>query len=79
MHIESRLYCQAKVENASWSGVRNHLTAHAAMVGRLLWSCDEFNTERLERRPVASSPVLAPGYLVIACHDGCGKAELQGI
>jgi outer membrane protein assembly factor BamB len=58
----------------------DHLTAHAAGDGRLLWSCGDFNPRGLPHWPAVASPVMAAGFLIVPCHEEkSGRPELDGI
>ncbi len=53
----------------SWGG--EHLTAHAAAGGQLLWSCGEFNPRGAGYWPTVASPVLAGDMVIVAA----GRAD----
>jgi outer membrane protein assembly factor BamB len=58
----------------------DRVTAHAAVDGRLLWSCGDFNPRGIPHYPAAASPVIAAGFLIVACHEAQGdRPELDGI
>jgi outer membrane protein assembly factor BamB len=58
----------------------DHLTAHAAVDGRLLWSCGDFNPQSIPHYPAGGSPVIAAGFLIVPCHEAQGtRPELDGI
>lgn len=46
-----------------WGG--QHLTAHAAADGGLLWDCGDFNPDANDNWPAVASPVVADGIAVI--------------
>lgn len=58
----------------------DHVTAHAAVDGRVLWSCAGFNPQNIAHEPAVASPVLAAGYLIIVCHEAnSSAAQLDAI
>lgn len=58
----------------------DHVTAHAAVDGRLLWSCGDFNPRDIAHYPTGGSPVIAAGFLIVPCHEAQGvRLELDGI
>jgi outer membrane protein assembly factor BamB len=46
-----------------WGG--QHLTAHAATDGKLLWDCADFNPDATDYWPAVASPVVADGIAVV--------------
>ena len=52
-----------------WGG--QHLTAHDASDGRLLWCCGDFNPQAVANWPAVASPVIAGDIVVVAC----GRAD----
>lgn len=48
-----------------------HLTAHSAADGKLLWSCGDFNPRASANWPAVASPVVAGDVAVVAC----GRAD----
>ena len=57
-----------------------HLTAHAADDGRLLWSCGDFNPQQVPNWPAVASPVVAGNVAVVACgRSDRGQPRLYGI
>ncbi len=52
-----------------WGG--EHLTAHAAADGQLLWSCNDFNPQAVAHWPTVASPVVAGDIVITAC----GRAD----
>jgi outer membrane protein assembly factor BamB len=61
-----------------WGG--EHLTAHAAADGRLLWSCGDFNPRAVGHWPTVASPVVAGDIVVMACgRADRGQPRLHGI
>jgi len=61
-----------------WGG--QHLTAHDAADGSLLWSCGEFNPEAKPLWPTVASPVVA-GNVAVVCYGRAdrGQPRLHGI
>jgi len=59
----------------------DHLTAHAAADGDLLWSCGEFNPEGTGYWPAIASPVIQGNVAVVPVgrDDRPGQARLHGI
>lgn len=53
----------------TWGG--EHVTAHQAADGRLLWSCGDFNPKRVDYWPTIASPVVVGDIVVVAC----GRAD----
>lgn len=61
-----------------WGG--QHLTAHDASDGRLLWSCGDFNPQAVANWPAVASPVIAGDIAVVACgRADHGQPRLYGI
>jgi outer membrane protein assembly factor BamB len=52
-----------------WGG--QHLTAHDAADGKMIWSCGDFNPEGLEFWPSAACPVISGLVAVVPC----GRAD----
>ena len=48
----------------------DHVTAHRASDGELLWSCGGFNPEREQNWPSVASPVVAGNVLIVAYGRG---------
>jgi outer membrane protein assembly factor BamB len=46
-----------------WGG--QHLTAHDAADGKLLWDCGDFNPDATDNWPAVASPVVADGIAVV--------------
>ncbi len=46
-----------------WGG--QHLTAHAAVDGKLLWDCGNFNPDSTDNWPAVASPVVADGIAIV--------------
>lgn len=62
----------------SWGA--EHLTAHAAADGQLLWSCGDFNPRAMGYWPVVASPVVAGDIVVVASgRADHGQPRLHGI
>jgi outer membrane protein assembly factor BamB len=59
----------------------DHLTAHSAADGALLWSCGGFNPAQMAFWPVIASPVVHQGIAVVPVgrDDRPGQARLHGI
>lgn len=59
----------------------DHLTAHAASDGRLLWSCGGFNPEGTANWPAIASPVVFGDLAIVPVgrDDRSGQARLHGI
>jgi outer membrane protein assembly factor BamB len=55
---------QSRETLVTWGG--EHLTAHAAGDGQLLWSCNDFNPRKVGYWPTVASPVTAGGIVVVA-------------
>jgi outer membrane protein assembly factor BamB len=69
---------QAKESIISWGG--EHVTAHAAADGQLLWSCGDFNPQGTGYWPTVASPVVANGVVIVACgRADRGQPRLHGI
>jgi outer membrane protein assembly factor BamB len=61
-----------------WGG--EHLTAHAAADGQLLWSCGDFNPKAMEYWPTVASPVVANDIVVVPFgRADRGQPRLHGI
>ena len=60
---------QGKEALLVWGG--QHLTAHNAADGKLLWSSGDFNPESKPNWPAVASPVVAGDTVVVAC----GRAD----
>jgi len=58
---------QGKEAVVAWGA--DHVTAHAAVDCRLLWSCGDFNPRSIAHYPSAASPVVAAGFLIVPCHE----------
>jgi outer membrane protein assembly factor BamB len=57
-----------------------HLTAHDASDGALLWSCGDFNPQAVLNWPSVASPVIAGDEVVIACgKPPRGQNHLYGV
>ena len=57
-----------------------HLTAHAAADGQLLWSCGDFNPRSMGYWPTVASPVIAGDVVVVAAgRSDRGQPRLHGI
>jgi outer membrane protein assembly factor BamB len=57
-----------------------HLTAHNAADGQLLWSCGDFNPRSMEYWPTVASPVIAGDSVVVAGgRSDRGQPRLYGI
>jgi len=62
----------------TWGG--EHLTAHAAADGQLLWSCGDFNPKGMNYWPTVASPVVAGGVVVVPYgRADRGQPRLHGI
>lgn len=62
----------------TWGG--EHLTAHEAAHGQLLWSCGGFNPDSVPNWPAVASPVVAGDLAVIATgRADRGKPLLYGV
>jgi outer membrane protein assembly factor BamB len=59
----------------------DHLTAHSAADGALLWSCGGFNPAGTAFWPAIASPVVRNGIAVVAVgrDDRAGQARIHGI
>ncbi|HWX19721.1 MAG TPA: PQQ-binding-like beta-propeller repeat protein [Candidatus Binatia bacterium] len=69
---------QGKEAVLVWGG--QHLTAHDAADGKLLWSCGEFNPDSSPNWPAVASPVLAGDVVVVACgRSDRGQPRLYGV
>lgn len=61
-----------------WGG--EHLTAHAAIDGHLVWSCGDFNPQAMSYWPTVASPVVAGNLVVVAAgRADRGQPRLHGI
>ena len=61
-----------------WGG--EHLTAHAAADGRLLWSCADFNPRAMDYWPTVASPVVVGDVAVVSAgRADHGQPRLHGI
>jgi outer membrane protein assembly factor BamB len=61
-----------------WGG--QHVTAHDATNGQLLWSCRDFNPQAIANWPAVASPVIAGDIVVVACgRADRGQPRLYGI
>lgn len=58
-----------------------HLTAHDAADGKLLWSCGGFNPDQVEYWPAIASPVIAGNIAIVPAgrDDRPRQARLHGI
>jgi outer membrane protein assembly factor BamB len=57
-----------------------HLTAHDAVDGKLLWTCGDFNPQAVPNWPAVASPVVAGDIAVVACgRADRGQPRLYGI
>ena len=57
-----------------------HMTAHDAADGKLLWSCGDFNPESIANWPAVASPVMAGDFLVVPYgRADRGQPRLHGI
>ena len=57
-----------------------HLTAHDAADGHVLWSCGDFNPDAKPLWPAITSPVIAGDMAVISCgRNDRGQPRLHGI
>jgi outer membrane protein assembly factor BamB len=57
-----------------------HLTAHDAMGGKLLWSCGDFNPKKVPNWPAVASPLLAGDIAIVACgRADRGQPRLYGV
>ncbi len=58
-----------------------HLTAHAATDGALLWSCGGFNPRRMANWPAIASPVVQGGLAIVPVgrDDRQGQSRVDGI
>ncbi|MBI9018388.1 MAG: PQQ-binding-like beta-propeller repeat protein [Phycisphaerae bacterium] len=52
-----------------WGG--QHLTAHDAVDGKIIWSCGNFNPDEIRFWPSVASPVIAGNIAVVPC----GRAD----
>jgi len=69
---------QAKEIILTWGG--EHLTAHAAADGQLLWSCGGFNPQGMSYWPTVASPVVEGGIVMVAYgRADRGQPRLYGI
>ncbi len=69
---------QDKEALLTWGG--EHLTAHAADDGRLLWACGDFNPKAMGYWPSVASPVVAGDIAVVATgRADRGQPRLHGI
>ncbi len=59
----------------------DHLTAHAAADGKLLWSCGEFNPGGTGNWPAIATPVIAGNMVIVPVgrDDRQGQARVHGI
>lgn len=61
-----------------WGG--QHLTAHDAADGSVIWSCGDFNPEAQAMWPSIATPVVAANIAVVACgRNDRGQPRLHGI
>ena len=62
-----------------WGG--EHLTAHSAAEGKLLWSCGGFNPKRMPNWPAIATPVVHEGMAIVPIgrDDRKGQAMVDGI
>jgi outer membrane protein assembly factor BamB len=61
-----------------WGG--QHVTAHDAADGSVIWSCGDFNPEAQAMWPSIASPVVAANIAVVACgRNDRGQPRLHGI
>jgi outer membrane protein assembly factor BamB len=61
-----------------WGG--QHLTAHNASDGKLLWSCGDFNPQAAANWPAVASPVIAGDVAIVACgRADRGQPRLYGV
>ncbi len=69
---------QAKQIILTWGG--EHVTAHAAADGQLLWSCGGFNPQGMGYWPTVASPVVVGGIVIVpAGRADRGQPRLHGI
>jgi outer membrane protein assembly factor BamB len=59
----------------------DHLTAHEAETGKLLWSCGDFNPQATGYWPAIATPVVAGSIAIVPVgrDDRPGQARLHGI
>jgi len=59
----------------------DHLTAHAASDGSLLWTCDQFNPEGKMNWPTIASPVICGNLAIVPVgrDDRSGQGHVQAI
>jgi outer membrane protein assembly factor BamB len=69
---------QGKEAVLTWGA--QHLTAHDAADGKLLWTCGDFNPQAVANWPAVASPVVARDVAVVACgRADRGQPRLYGI
>jgi len=57
-----------------------HLTAHAAADGKLLWTCGGFNPQAVPNWPAVASPIISGDLAIVACgRADRGAPRLYGI
>ena len=57
-----------------------HVTAHDAADGRLLWSCGDFNPDSIQYWPTVAAPIIAGDVVVVAAgRSDRGRPRLYGI
>jgi outer membrane protein assembly factor BamB len=72
------IHQQGKEAVLVWGG--QHVTAHDALDGKLLWSCGNFNPQAVANWPAVASPVIAGDIVVVACgRADRGQPRLYGI
>ena len=58
----------------------DHLTAHAASDGAMLWTCDDFNPRGIGNWPTIATPVIYGGIAVVPVgRDDRNQGSIQGI
>jgi outer membrane protein assembly factor BamB len=58
----------------------DHLTAHSAADGTLLWSCDGFNPKATINWPAIATPVIHSGIAVVPVgRDDRGQGRIEGV
>jgi outer membrane protein assembly factor BamB len=69
---------QGKEAILAWGA--EHVTAHDAAEGQLLWSCGGFNPRAMEYWPAVASPVVAGDFVIVASgRADRGQPYLHGI
>jgi outer membrane protein assembly factor BamB len=71
--------CQGRPAFLVWGA--EHLTAHDAVSGKLLWSCGGFNPRAIINWPAIATPVIHAGIAIVPVgrDDRQGQARLHGI